>query len=58
MNEMSLEDLDLTPDKAVLLKQAELCCSLKKPMSYVEVNKMLWRAFELGKEYRDKGGTE
>jgi hypothetical protein len=49
---------DLTDDKRVLIKMASFVTQSKKPTTYVELCKLLWEAFQLGKAYRDAGGKE
>jgi hypothetical protein len=48
----------LSPSNLVLIEQARLCCHVELPKSFSEMNTLLWKAFNLGKEYRDKGGTD
>ena len=54
----SLSNDSLSPSDMVLIEQARLCCHVEVPKSLVELDRLLWRAFDLGKKYRDAGGTE
>ena len=47
----------LSLSDSVLLEQANLCCCFEVS-SRVEIDKLLWQAFTLGKKYRDAGGKE
>ena len=48
----------LSPSGLVLIEQARLCCHFEMPKSRIEIDRLLWKAFDLGKKYRDAGGTE
>ena len=48
----------LSPSGLILIEQARLCCHFEVPKSLVEIDRLLWKAFDLGKKYRDAGGTE
>ena len=48
----------LSPSGLILIEQARLCCHFEVPKSLVEIDRLLWKAFNLGKKYRDAGGTE
>jgi hypothetical protein len=53
-----MDQVTLRDDEIIVIKVADMCVSLRQPMRYVDVTRMIWRAFELGKEYRDLGGKE
>lgn len=44
--------------KQILIEQARLCCHVEIPKSLIELDRILWKAFDLGKQYRDSGGKE
>ena len=54
----SLSNDSLSPSGLVLVEQARLCCHFEVPKSLIEIDRLLWKAFDLGKKYRDAGGTE
>jgi len=37
----------------ILVEQARLCCNVEMPKNLVELNRLLWKAFDLGKQFRD-----
>ena len=54
----SLSNDLLSPSGLVLVEQARLCCHFEIPKSLIEIDRLLWKAFDLGKKYRDAGGKE
>jgi len=52
------EPIEKEPARLVLFEQAQLCCNSEMPKNYIELNDILWKAFDLGKQYRDKGGKD
>ena len=51
-------DSIVSPDGLVLVELSRMCMRSDLPRSFSELNALLWRAFDLGKEYRDKGGKD
>lgn len=52
------EEIKVEPHGMVLIELSRLCCHSELPKTYTELSHLLWKAFDLGKEYRDKGGKE
>ena len=51
-------DSIVSPDGLVLIELSRMCMHSDLPRSFSELNSLIWRAFDLGKEYRDKGGKD
>jgi hypothetical protein len=49
---------EIPPHGHVLIEQARLCCHVELPKTLIEMDRLLWKAFDLGKQYRDAGGKE
>lgn len=58
MSEANRVEQQVSPDGFVLIEMSRLCMHSELPNLYSELNDLLWKAFNLGKEYRDKGGKD
>jgi len=42
---------DLSPEQDALVKHCSLVMQSKKPETYVELGKLLWQAFDYGRQF-------
>ena len=52
----SHQTIVLSEPEKILIQQGHLCMQSPLPVSFTDLNDLLWTAFKLGKQYRDAGG--